>query len=140
VRPHEQGIELWKGPVTREPLTSATVPWHRHVVNSAANGLHLERRLVRDGEVVRYKVAWVGGANVLFDHAKLLEVGGFSFWWELSPDHAGEEVLAELLLVHTHGGCGILPSGTYHLCLPTNIPDRRRSAVELLPRRLIELD
>lgn len=140
LRPHEQGIELWEGPVTREPMTPETVPWRRHVVNSAANPLHLERRLTRDGEAVRYKVAWVGGANVLFDRAKLLDVGGFSFWRELPPEHAGEEVLAELLLVHTHGGCGILPSGTYHLCLPTNVPDRRRSAVELLPRRLAELD
>jgi hypothetical protein len=41
---------------------------------------------------------------------------------------------------HTHGSCGILPSGTYHLCLPTNVPDRRRGAVELLPRRLAELE
>ncbi len=89
---------------------------------------------------MRYKVAWVGGANVLFDRAKLLEVGGFSFWRDLPPEHSGEEVLVELLLLHAHGGCGILPCGTYHLCLPTNVPDRRRDAVELLDRRLAELD
>jgi hypothetical protein len=139
VRPDQQCIEPWEGPVVAEPLTPATIPWHRHVVNSAANPLHLERRLVRDGEVVRYKVAWVGGANVLFDRAKLREVGGFSFWRELPPDHAGEEVLVELLLLHAYGGCGILPSGTYHLCLPTNVPDRRHSALELLPRRLADM-
>lgn len=140
VRPDQQGIELWEGPVVPEPLTPETVPWHRHEVNNAANPLHLERQLAPEGGVVRYKVAWVGGANVLFDRAKLGEVGGFSFWPQLPPDHAGEEVLAELLLVHTYGGCGILPSGTYHLCLPTNVPDRRRSALELLPGRLASLN
>jgi glycosyltransferase involved in cell wall biosynthesis len=139
VRPHQQSIEPWDGPVRPEPITAATVPWHRHVVNNAANPLHLERLLLRPGEVVRYKVAWVGGANVLFDRAKLLAVGGFSFWPQLPPDHAGEDALVQLLLLHTHGGCGILPCGTYHLCLPTNVPDRRRDATELLERRLAEL-
>jgi GT2 family glycosyltransferase len=140
VRPHQQGIEPWTGRVRPEPITAATVPWHRHVVNSAANPLHLERRLLREGEVLRYKVAWVGGANVLFDRAKLLEVGGFSFWRELPPDHAGEEVLVQLLLLGRYGGCGVLPCGTYHLGLATNVPDRRRNAIELLERRLAELE
>ena len=140
VRPHQQGIELWDGPVRPEPIDPDRVPWHRSAVNAAANPLHLERRLAPDGRVVRYKVAWVGGANVLFDRAKLQEVGGFSFWPELPPDHAGEEVLVQLLLLHAHGGCGILPCGTYHMCLATNVPDRRRNATELLGGRLARLD
>jgi glycosyltransferase involved in cell wall biosynthesis len=138
-RPDQQGIELWDGPVRPEPVGAGRVPWHRHVVNNAANPLHLERRLAADGSVVRYKVAWVGGANVLFDRAKLMEVGGFSFWPELPPEHAGEEVLVQLLLLRTHGGCGILPCGTYHLNPPTNVPDRRRNATELLADRLARL-
>jgi GT2 family glycosyltransferase len=131
VRPHEQGIEVWQGPVRPEPFDSATIPWHRQSVNNAANPLHLEQRLVRDGQPVRYKVAWVGGANVLFDREKLLAVGGFSWWDQLPPGHAGEEVVVQFLLLNRYGGCGLLPSGTYHLGLPTNVPDRRRNATEL---------
>ena len=131
VRPHEQQIELWQGPVTPERFDSASIPWARIDVNNAANPLHIEQQLVRDGEPVRYKVAWVGGANVLFDREKLLEVGGFGWWPELPPNHAGEEVVVQFLLLNRYGGCGLLPSGTYHLGLPTTVPDRNRNAIEL---------
>ena len=140
VRPHQQAIELWDGPVRPEPFTPQTIPWDRHKVNNAANPLHLEARLAPRGEVVRYKVAWVGGANVLYDRAKLLDVGGFSWWDRLPPDHAGEEVLVQFLLIRRHGGCGILPSGTYHLGLPTNVADRARNATELFGQLLAEAD
>lgn len=131
VRPHQHGIELWEGPVTPEPFEPEMLPWQRHVVNNAANPLHLEQQLVKGNAIVRYKVAWVGGANVLYDRAKLLDVGGFSWWQRLPPEHAGEEVVAQFLLIRKYGGCGILPSGTYHLGLPTNVEDRRRNATEL---------
>jgi len=131
VRPDQQRIELWQGPVRPEPFTPETVPWDRHKINNAANPLHLEQKLVQNGRPVRYKIAWVGGANVLYDRAKLLRVGGFSFWERLPPAHAGEEVVAQFLLIREYGGCGILPSGTYHLGLPTTIADRERNAVEL---------
>ena len=131
VRPHEQHIEIWDGPVMPEPFTPESIPWDRHLVNNAANPLHLERQLVADGEIVRYKVAWVGGANVLYDRAKLLSVGGFSWWPELPPEHAGEEVVTQFLLIRRYGGCGILPSGPYHLGLPTTVEDRRCNATEL---------
>jgi hypothetical protein len=101
------------------------------MINNAANPLHLEQRLVRDDGVVRYKVAWVGGANVLYDRAKLLDVGGFSWWNRLPPEHAGEEVVVQFLLIRKYGGCGILPSGTYHLGLPTTVEDRRHNATTL---------
>lgn len=132
-RPHQQHIELWQGSVRPEPFEEATLPlvWDRHKVNNAANPLHLERRLAPDGQVVRYKIAWVGGANVLFDRAKLLEVGGFSWWERLPPEHAGEEVVVQFLLIRKYGGCGILPSGTYHLGLPTKVEQRLRNAIEL---------
>jgi glycosyltransferase involved in cell wall biosynthesis len=131
VKPEEQQIEIWNGPVRPEPFAPGTVPWHRHRVNNGANPLHLERALCAGGRVIRYKVAWIGGANVLYDRAKLLDVGGFSFWRRLPVEHAGEEVLAQFLLVRKHGGCGVLPSGTYHIGLPTSVPDRRVNATEL---------
>ncbi|HKS69307.1 MAG TPA: glycosyltransferase family A protein [Ktedonobacterales bacterium] len=140
VRPHQQHIELWQGPVTPELFTPQTVPWERHTVNNAANPLHLERKLVRSGHPVRYKVAWVGGANVLYDRRKLLDVGGFAFWDRLPRQHAGEEVVVQFLLIHRYGGCGILPSGTYHLGLPTNVADRRSNATELFGALLAELE
>ena len=136
VRPHEQRIEVWEGRVEPEPFAPGRVPLERHLVNNAANPLHLEERLAADGATVRYRVAWVGGANVLFDRAKLLSVGGFSWWRRLPPNHAGEEVLAEFLLIRRYGGCGILPAGTYHLGLPTNVADRSHDAAELFEELL----
>lgn len=138
VRPHQQQIELWDGPVRPEPFTPDTIPWQRHLVNNAANPLHLQRRLAPDDHVLRYKVAWVGGANVLYDRAKLLRVGGFSWWPRLPAEHAGEEVVVQFLLIVAYGGCGILPSGTYHLGLPTNVADRQRNATDLFGELLRE--
>ncbi len=142
VRPHQHNIEIWEGPVKPEPFTWETLPWDRHKVNNAANALHLERKLIKDGVLnpsrgdlpVRYKVAWIGGANVLCDRQKLLKVGGFSWWAQLPKEHAGEEVLAQFLLICKFGGCGILPSGTYHLQLPTEVENREVNATSLFPR------
>ncbi len=134
VRPHQQDIELWEGPVQPEPFDWDSLPWDRHKVNNAANPLHLAARLVKGTEPVLYKVAWVGGANVLYDRAKLLDVGGFSWWGQLPPRHAGEEVLVQFLLLRKYGGCGILPSGTYHLELPTLVEDRKVNATSLFRR------
>jgi GT2 family glycosyltransferase len=139
VRPHQtRYFERWDGPVAPEPFVPDAIPWERHHVNSAANPLHLERTHVHDRETVRYKVAWVGGANVLYDRAKLLEVGGFSFWDRLPNQHAGEDALVQFLLIRRYGGCGVLPSGTYHLCLPTSIPDRTHEATVLFGQLLSE--
>ena len=131
IRPWQHEIEVWDGPVQPEPFDWDSIPWDRHKVNNAANPLHLARMLVKGDEPVRYKVAWVGGANVLFDRAKLLDVGGFSWWDQLPPEHAGEEVLVQFLLLRKYGGCGILPSGTYHLELPTLVPNREFNATSL---------
>jgi glycosyltransferase involved in cell wall biosynthesis len=137
-RPHQQRIELWEGPVAPEPFEPESLPWERHYVNNAANPLHLQQQLVRGNGIVRYKVAWVGGANVLYDRAKLLDVGGFSWWKRLPPEHAGEEAVAQFLLIRKYGGCAILPSGTYHLGLPTNVEDRRHNATRLFGELLQE--
>ena len=140
VRPHQQAIELWQGRVEPEPFAPDTIPWDRHKVNNAANPLHLEARLWDGGDPIPYKVAWVGGANVLFDREKLLAVGGFGFWDRLPPEHAGEEVVVQFLLLNRFGGCGILPAGTYHLGLPTTVEDRGRNATELFAQLLAELN
>jgi glycosyltransferase involved in cell wall biosynthesis len=138
IRPHQQHIELWTGPVQPEPFEPDSIPWNRHLVNNAANPLHLEQQLVEGGGIVRYKVAWVGGANVLYDRAKLLDIGGFSWWLRLPSEHAGEEVVVQFLLIRKYGGCGILPSGTYHLGLPTTVEDRKRNAIELFSELIQE--
>lgn len=138
VRPHQQGIEVWEGPVRPEPITPDSIPEYRHGVNVAANPLHVEQRLTPTGETVRYKIAWIGGANVVYDRAKLLDVGGFSFWDRLPAKHAGEDAVVQFLLIHAYGGCGVLPSGTYHLCLETTVPDRETNATELFGELLEE--
>lgn len=132
-RPHQHNIELWEGPVGPEDFDWETIPWERHKVHNAANAHHLYQKLAPLGGIIKYKVAWVG-ANVMYDRAKLLDVGGFSWWHMLPPEHAGEEVMAELLLLRKHGGCGILPSGTYHLELPTLVENREVNATSLFRR------
>ena len=109
-------------------------------MNNAANPMHLAQRLTPDGSPLRYKIAWVGGANILFDRAKLLDVGGFSWWQRLPREHAGEEVVVQFLLIRKYGGCGILPHGTYHLGLPTTIVDRQRNATELFGELIEEFN
>lgn len=144
-RPQQQGIELWDDHVVPEPFAPDTLDryWDRHKVNNAANPLHLERKLARSDDplsCIPYKVAWVGGANVLFDREKLLDVGGFSWWDQLPSVHAGEEVVVQLLLLRKYGGCGILPSGTYHLGLPTTVEDRTHNATRLFTRLIEQFD
>jgi glycosyltransferase involved in cell wall biosynthesis len=138
VRPHQQQIEPWTGPVVPEAFEPDSIPWERHKVNNAANPLHLEQRLAPNGSIVCYKVAWIGGANVLYDREKLLSVGGFSWWRRLPPEHAGEEVVVQFLLLRKYGGCGILPSGTSHHGLPTTIADRTHNATALFEELIRE--
>ncbi len=141
VRPEQQHIELWRESVKPEPFSPEWLPWDRHLVNNAANPLHLEETLTPDGHTVRYKVAWIGGANVLYDREKLMSVGGFSWWPRLADrEHAGEEVVVQFLLIRRYGGCGVLPSGTYHLGLPTSVMDRSTNAVDLFGDLISELD
>lgn len=126
VRPDEQHVELWQGPVRPERLRPGEGEWRRHLLHNAANLLHVAERM--PGEH-RYKVAWVGGC-VLYDTEKLRQAGGFGFWEELPPDHCGEDVLAQLRMMERFGGFGLLPSGAYHQELPTTVHDRRINAPE----------
>jgi GT2 family glycosyltransferase len=137
VRPAEERLELWDGPVRPEAIRPGTREWDRHTLHNAANVLHVQRRLGLTPDRTRtYRVAWVGGC-VLYDVAKLREVGGFGFWRELPPEGvAGEDVVVQLRLQERFGGCGILPSGVYHQELPTTVHDRRHDAWRVMPELL----
>jgi GT2 family glycosyltransferase len=129
VRPDEHApFERWTGPVTPERIDPLGPGWERWTLHNAANPLHLAQELgLSRADRVRYKVAWVGGC-CLFNVAALREAGGFGFWRDLPPEHAGEDVVAQLRVMARRGGCGILPSGAYHQELPTTVTDRRVDA------------
>ena len=132
VRPHQQRIELWDGPVRPEVVGPDDPAWERHHLHSAANAWHVQELLgSTDEHPVVYKVAWIGGC-VLYDVAKLRDVGGFSFWRQLPEQHCGEDVLAQLRVMARYGGCGVLPSGAYHQQLPTTVEDRSCDAPKVL--------
>ena len=132
-RPAQEAIEFWDGPVEPEAVRPDSPAWARHHLHSAANLFHLQQRLALGRDATRhYRVAWVGGC-VLFDSAKLRDAGGFDFWRALPPEHCGEDVLAQLRVMERYGGCGILPSGAYHMELPTTVTARDVDA----PRTLL---
>lgn len=132
VLPTDLPFEPWQGPVQPEPHTWEAIPWPRYRLHIRDYPLLLSRRYAADGRTVRYKVVWVG-ANVLYDREKLLSVGGFGWWERLPSNHAGEEVLVQLLLARRYGGCAILPTDAYHLELPSQVPDREVKADHMFP-------
>jgi hypothetical protein len=133
VRPQEQAIEFWNGPVRPETVTPGSPAWARHLLHNAANLFHVQNALGLTPESTRtYRVAWSGGC-VLYDTARLRSTGGFGFWRELPPVHSGEDVLAQLRVMARHGGCGVIPSGVFHQELPTTVTDRRVDAPQVLP-------
>ncbi len=119
VRPDQQAIEYWEGPVQPEIVEPDTPEWDRWQLHRAANLYHVSRSLP-PGEIRRYKVAWIA-ACILYDRQKLLSIGGFSFWQRLPRYHSGEEVLVQNLLMRRYGGCAIVPSGTYFSELPSTV-------------------
>ncbi|GAA5512848.1 hypothetical protein Dcar01_01572 [Deinococcus carri] len=132
VRPHQQAVEFWEGPVTPETVRPGTAAWERYMLHNAANLLHVQQQHAPAPEQSRlYKVAWVGGC-VLYDRACLEAVGGFGFWRELPEHHAGEDVLAQQRVMARFGGCGVMPSGVYHQELPTTLPNREVDAPKVL--------
>lgn len=133
VRPEvHRRYEEWSGPPEPEWLEPGTDGWERVHLHSAANLLHVTAGLrLRPGDWRAYKVSWIGGC-VLYDRAKLLDVGGFGFWDRLPPDHQGEDAAAQLAVMRRYGGAGIVPSGAYHLESPTTVTERRVEAWELL--------
>ena len=140
-RPLQEAIEFWDGPVTPETVRPGSPAWTRHHLHSAANLFHVQAGLedsiaAGGGQSARpdrrYKVAWVGGC-VLFDTTKLRAAGGFDFWHQLPAQHCGEDVLAQQRVMARYGGCAILPSGAYHMELPTTVTARAIDAPYVLP-------
>lgn len=131
-RPTRQGIEFWDGAVAPERIVPGSAEWERHHLHSAANLFHVQQQLGLGRNDTRcYRVAWVGGC-VLFHTAKLRACGGFDFWRRLPSAHCGEDVLAQLRVIERFGGCGIIPSGAYHMELPTTITAREADAPRVL--------
>lgn len=135
VRPDQQIVQWWDGPVRPEVVEPEGPGWERWQLHRAANAYHVARSLP-PGETRLYRVAWVASC-ILYDRRKLLEVGGFSFWDRLPRYHSGEEVLVQNLLMRRFGGCAIMPSGTYYSQVPTTVLNERGTvdghALDLLP-------
>ena len=119
VRPEQQRVEYWEGPVIPESVEPESDEWERWHLHRAANLYHVSRTMP-PGDVRRYKVAWIASC-IMYDRSKLLAVGGFSFWTRLPRFHSGEEVLVQNLLMRRWGGCAIVPSGTYYSQLPSTV-------------------
>ena len=131
-RPAQEALAFWESRVEPESVSPGSTAWARHYVHSAANLFHLQQRLRASPREPRaYRVAWVGGC-VLFDTGKLRAAGGFDFWPALPPVHCGEDVFAQLRVMERFGGCGVLPSGAYHMELPTTLSAREVDAPRVL--------
>src|SRR4051794_474395 len=121
-------FELWPGGrVEPERIRKGVPAWERWRLHNAANVQHLLDRLppgaLHARGWVAYKVAWVAGC-VLFRTASLRDVGGYRFWQELPPNLRGEDVVTQLQVAERDGGAGLLPSGAWHLELPTSLEER----------------
>ncbi|SCG18796.1 Glycosyl transferase family 2 [Micromonospora echinofusca] len=124
--------EEWSGRPVPERIRPGTPQWERASIHSAANLLHVTRRLdLPAGAWRAYKVSWIGGC-VLYDRAKLLDSGGFDFWRRVHEKHQGEDVAAQLAVLARFGGAGVLPSGAYHLESPTTVTERDVEAWEVV--------
>ncbi len=135
VRPEQQVVEWWDGPVRPECITPGAPEWRRAELHRAANLWHVSQRLP-PGTYRLYKVAWVASC-VLYDRAKLLDVGGFAFWPRLPRWHSGEDVLVQNLLMRRWGGCGVIPADTYFSQVPSTVLNAAGTvdghALDLLP-------
>lgn len=133
VRPREQEpLELWDGPPQPERVRPGSPEFGRWTLHNAANLVHVARELeIPAGGWEAYKVAWIGGC-VLFDRSKLVASGGFDFWEDLPPEHAGEDMVAQMRVMEAFGGAGIVPSGAVHLEAATTVTDRSTEAADVV--------
>lgn len=127
--------EFWEGPVQPEELHPGMPAWEaRRRLHDAGHLWHAQQRLCARGEGSRlYKVAWTGGC-VMYDAARLREVGGFGAWQQEQPEQAcGEDVRAQLRVMARFGGCGLMPSGAYQQERQAGEPARLRDEPGLRP-------
>lgn len=133
-RPHERAeLALWEdNEVLPERIRPGSEGFARWPLHNAANLAHAAVGLaIPPGGWQLYRVAWVGGC-VLFDREALVECGGFDFWDQLPPAHAGEDVAAQWRVMERYGGAGIIPSGAVHLEAPTTVADRETDAAHVI--------
>ena len=138
VRPHQEQIEFWNGPVQPEIIEPGRPEWDRHLIHNAANVYHIQQRLgLTHAHPRKYKIAWAGGCT-FYDTAKARAAGGFSFWPQLPTDHCGEDVLLQIRIMARFGACGLIPTVAYHQELPTTIEDRSHDAPHVLDLGIAE--
>lgn len=141
VRPHQQYLEFWDGPVRPESIDPGSEAWERRRHLHRAANLYHATLTHAPTETRLYKVAWVASC-ILYDRRKLVDVGGFAFWPRLPRYHSGEEVLVQNLLMRRYGGCAMMPSGTYHAEETSTVLNAAGSvdghALELLPEMVQE--
>jgi GT2 family glycosyltransferase len=132
-RPHEhRPFERWDGPVQPERIRRGEPGFDRWTLHNAANLVHVAADQARpDRAWEPYRIAWIG-ACVLYRRQALVECGGFGFWPDLPPAHAGEDVVAQWRVMERYGAAGLLPSGAVHLEAPTTIPDREVDAPDVV--------
>jgi glycosyltransferase involved in cell wall biosynthesis len=139
-RPNQEHIEFWEGRVHPEVISPDSPEWKRNELHRAANLFHIELQIPR-GQKRLYKVAWIA-ACILYDRAKLLEIGGFSFWDRLPRYQSGEEVLVQNLLMRRWGGASLVPSGTYFSEIPSTVLNEEGtvdgSALDLLEEMALQ--
>jgi GT2 family glycosyltransferase len=132
-RPHEHSpFERWDGPVRPERIRRGEPGFERWTLHNAANLVHVAAGQEEPAEGwVPYRIAWVG-ACVLYRREALVDCGGFGFWQDLPPAHAGEDVVAQWRVMERYGAAGLLPSGAVHLEAPTTIPNREVDAPDVV--------
>jgi GT2 family glycosyltransferase len=132
-RPAQTEIfQAWKGPVTPETIRPDTPEFDRWMLHNAANLSHISADLgLVPGTWLPYRVAWIGGC-AMYRRQALQDVGGFTFWRMLPPEHAGEDVLVQWRVMERFGGAGILPSGAVHLESPTTVTERKVEAFDVV--------
>lgn len=127
-------VQWWEGKPQPERIEPGDERWQRYRLHNAANPAHLNERadFAQQPEHWRaYRIAWVGGC-ALYQRKALADVGAWSFWNQLPPTHAGEDVLVQLRLLARFGGAGIMPSYAFHHEVETTLPERGQQAYELL--------
>ena len=133
-RPHEWvTFERVTGPVVPERVRKQAPGWERWRLHNAANPTHLAAHHPPEpgAGYTAYRIAWSAGCFLARRQA-VLDAGGWAFWTELPAGHAGEDVVLQLRLQERGGAVGVLPTGAYHLELPTTVTDRRADAYALV--------